>query len=217
MHENSSVLTATRRERVGSRYSQRIRQAGGLPAVVYGHGEAPVAIAVDAKETITCLARGEKVFQIQFKGEATAQVVLVKELQFDHLGTNVVHADFARVDLEERVAVRVPIHLVGEAIGLKSVGTVLMHPTNEIEIECKVANLPDYLEVNIAGLEAGGSLHARDIPLPLPTMKLLSDPGLIVAQIVSTHLQGGETPAEAVQVAGQSQPEVITERKHEEG
>jgi large subunit ribosomal protein L25 len=144
-------------------------------------------------------------------------MVLLKELQFDYLGTNVVHADFARVDLEERVAVRVPIHLVGEAIGLKSVGAILMHPTNEIEIECKVANLPDYLEVNIAGLEAGGSLHARDIPLPLPTMKLLSDPGLIVAQIVSTHLQGGETPAEAVQVAGQSQPEVITERKHEEG
>ncbi|MCC7387676.1 MAG: 50S ribosomal protein L25 [Phycisphaerales bacterium] len=217
MHENSPVLTATRRERVGSRYSQRIRQAGGLPAVVYGHGEAPVAIAVDAKEAITCLSRGDKVFQIQFKGESTAQVVLVKELQFDHLGTNVVHADFARVDLEERVSVRVAVHLVGEAVGLKTTGTVLMHPTNEIEIECKVANLPDYLEVNIAGLEAGGSLHARDIPLPLPTMKLLSDPGQIVAQIVSTQLQGGETTAEATQVAGVSQPEVITERKHEEG
>lgn len=218
MHENSPILNAKRRERVGTRYCNRIRQAGGLPAVVYGHGEAPIPIAVDAKETVTHLTRGEKLFQLRMEGESQAQVVLVKELQFDHLGTNVVHADFARVDLEERVEVRVPIHLVGEAIGLKTAGTVLMHPTSEVEIACKVAHLPEFLEVDITELGAGQILHASDIKLPLPTMELLTEPGAIVAQI-ATHLpqgEGAETTEEGAEVSGQTQPEVITERKHDE-
>jgi len=214
MHESQPVLTATRRERVGSRYCNRIRQAGGLPAVVYGHGEAPVAIAVDAKETVRHLTKGEKLFTLRLEGESAGQVVLIKDLQFDHLGTNIVHADFARVDLEERVAVRVAVHLVGEAIGLKTAGAILIHPTNEVEIECKVANLPDQLEVDITNLEAGGILHAGDIHLPLPTMKLLTDAQSIIAQIV---VQGElvEATGEAGAVVGAAEPVVITEKKEE--
>jgi large subunit ribosomal protein L25 len=214
MHESQPVLTATRRERVGSRYCNRIRQAGGLPAVVYGHGEAPVAIAVDAKETVRHLTKGDKLFTLRLEGEPAGQVVLIKDLQFDHLGTNIVHADFARVDLEERVAVRVAVHLVGEAIGLKTAGAILIHPTNEVEIECKVANLPDQLEVDITNLEAGGILHAGDIQLPLPTMKLLTDAHSIIAQIV---VQGElvEATGEAGAVVGAAEPVVITEKKEE--
>lgn len=213
MHENAPVLTAKRRERIGSRYSERIRKAGGLPAIVYGHGQEPMPIALDARDTLLHVRKGEKVYQIQLDGESAAQVVLLKDLQFDHLGTNVVHADFARVDLDERVRVRVPIHLIGEAIGLKTSGAVLIHPTSEIEIECRVANLPGHLEVDVSGLEAGHVLHASDIALPLPTMKLVTEPGSIVAQIIVHALI--ET-AEETAVAAGAQPEVITERKKDE-
>lgn len=215
MHENAPLLNATIRERVGTRYSNRIRQAGGLPAIVYGHGEAPVAVSVDAKQTLNYLHKGEKVLQLQIEGHGEVQNVLVKDLQFDYLGTNVVHADFARVDLEERIDVNVSIHLVGEAVGLKTAGATLMHPTNEIEIECKVANLPDFLEVDVSGLEAGEAIHASDIKLPLETMKLRSDPDLIIAQIIVQSVVEEETE-ESGEVDGAAQPEVITEKKDSE-
>jgi large subunit ribosomal protein L25 len=219
MNQNTPVLNAKRRERVGTRYCNRIRRAGGLPAVVYGHGEAPVAIQLDATDALLHVGKGEKVFQIQLEGDGDPQVVLLKELQFDHLGTNVVHADFARVDLDETVEVRVPIHLVGEAIGLKTAGAILMHPTNEVEIECRVVNLPEFIEVDVSALEAGHALHASDITLPLPTMKLITEPGAIVAQIVvQTHTEEvAAAPAEAAAASAPAQPEVITERKKEEG
>ncbi len=212
MHENAPLLTATRRERVGTRYSKRIREAGGLPAIVYGHGKDPLPVSVDAKQTLRYLHEGEKILQLQIEGQSEVQNVLVKDLQFDYLGTNVIHADFTRVDLEERVELKVAIHVVGEAIGLKTAGAMLMHPTTEIEIECKVANIPDHVEVDISGLEAGSALHASDIKLPLPTMKLLSDPDLIVAQII-VQLAEVEETEEGGEVADGAQPEVITEKK----
>ncbi len=216
MSQNTPVLTAKRRERVGTRYCNRLRRAGGLPAVVYGHGEAPVAISLDATDALLHVGKGEKVFKIHLEGDGDPQVVLLKELQFDHLGTSIVHADFARVDLDETVEVKVPIHLVGEAVGLKTAGAILMHPNNEVEIECRVLNLPEFLEVDVSALEAGHALHASDIALPLPTMKLLTDPDAIIAQIVvQTHTEVAEAaPAEAA--AAPAQPEVITERKKEE-
>ena len=217
MREDSPILTAKARDKVGTRYSQRVRQAGGLPAVLYGHGEAPVAIAVDHKETLHHLTKGEKIFRLQMEGESDTQFVLIKALQFDHLGTNPVHADFARVDLEERTTIRVPIHIIGEAVGLKEAHTVLMHPTNEIEIECKVANLPDSIELDITDLEAGGIIHASDIQLPLPTMKLMSDPEAIIAQVAENqHREEEDDTAEAGEVTDQAEPEVITEKKEDE-
>ncbi|MFG0259588.1 MAG: 50S ribosomal protein L25, partial [Phycisphaerales bacterium JB041] len=191
------------------------RQAGGLPAIIYGHGAEPLPVSVDAKETLRHLHKGEKILQLQIEGQSEVQNVLVKDLQFDYLGTNVVHADFARVDLEERIDVNVSIHLVGEAVGLKTTGALLMHPTNEVEIECKVANLPDFLEVDVSGLEAGEALHASDIKLPLETMKLLSDPDLIIAQIIVQSIEEEETD-ESGEVTGSAEPEVITEKKDEE-
>ncbi|MDQ7012491.1 MAG: 50S ribosomal protein L25 [Planctomycetota bacterium] len=215
MQEHAPLLTATRRERVGTRYSKRIREAGGLPAIIYGHGKEPVAVSVDAKKTLRHLHEGEKILQLQIEGQSEVQNVLVKDLQFDYLGTNVIHADFTRVDLEERVELKVAIHLIGEAVGLKAAGAMLMHPTNEIELECKVANIPDHVEVDISGLEAGSALHVSDIQLPLPTMKTLSDPDLIVAQIIIQAVEEEETE-EAGVVADGAQPEVITEKKEGE-
>jgi large subunit ribosomal protein L25 len=216
MQGNTPILTAKRRERIGTRYCNRIRQAGGLPAVIYGHGETPIAIALDARDTLGHFTKGEKVYKIQMEGDGQEQVVLLKELQYDHLGTTVVHADFARVDLDERVEVKVAVHLVGEAVGLKTAGAILMHPTNEVTIECSVANIPEFIEVDISGLASGQILHASDLALPLPTMKLITEPEAIIAQIVvQTETQAAE--AAPVEAGAAAQPEVLTERKKDEG
>lgn len=212
MHESAPSLKAEVRERLGSRYARRTRDAGRLPAVVYGHGEQPQAIALDAKETLSHIHKGEKVFQLEM-GNAT-QMVLLKDLQFDYLGNNVIHADFSRVDLQERVRSRVHIRLIGDAKGLKNAGTIMMHPATEIEIECPVVDLPEEIEVDVSELDEGGTITASQVPLP-GSAKLLSDPNAQVAHITG---QAAEVEVgEGEEVAAQDSPEVITEKKPEEG
>lgn len=218
MKGQTPTLQATRRERIGSRYCRRIRENGGLPAIVYGHGEEPTPIVIDARSALRHFHAGEKVFQLALAGDKSKgdHYILLKELQFDHLGTNVVHCDFARVDMNERVHVRVPIHLIGDAIGLKSVGAIMMHPLEAIEVECLVTNIPDYIEVDVTELSVGHILHASDVKLPLPTMKLLTDSHAIIAQIVVMGEQA-EGTGEAATVGAGTQPELVGRKPKAEG
>lgn len=213
MHEQTPVLSAKKRERIGSRYSRRIREQGGLPAVVYGHRQEPLAVVLNAKEAIGHILKGEKVYQLAIEGEKP-ETVLLRDLQYDYLGTNIVHCDLSRVDLNERVRVKVPIRLIGDAVGLKSVGTTLMHALSEIEIECAVSNIPEFIEVDISHLEVGQTIHAKDVLLPKPTMKLLSDPEGDVAHIVYHSV--GHATAEGEAVSEQAAPVVLTEKKKTE-
>lgn len=215
MSEETPVLAARKRERTGSRYSRRIREQGGLPAVVYGHKRDPLSITLDAKEALAHITRGEKVYTLDIEGGET-ETVLLRELQYDYLGTNIVHCDLSRVDLNERVHTRTPIRLIGEAVGMKVSGATLMHAVSELDLECQVTNLPEYIEVDITDLDVGGTIRAGDIKLPLESMVLLTDPNAEVARIVYHHVTEEET-AEGESVEEQAAPEVITEKKKEEG
>ncbi len=215
MHEKSPLLKAETRARIGTRYAQRDRTKGRLPAIVYGHGREPLPITLDAHEALQHIHKGEKVFRLDFPGHNQAdemQMVLLKDLQFDYLGTNIVHCDFARVDLNERVRTKVHITLVGEAIGLKQAGAILMHPATEIEIECRVVDMPDAIEVNIAGVDLGDSITAGDVKLPMPDMKLITDTHAVVAQVVmAATLKTDEAATVAADAA--AAPEVLTAKK----
>lgn len=214
MHENAPILTAKKRERIGSRYANRVRQQGGLPAIIYGHKEEPTPIALDARETINHILKGEKVFRIQMDGNGEAQTVLLKDVQYDYMGTKVVHCDLARVSLTDRVHVTVPVRLVGDAVGLKTAGAILLHPTGELEIECVVTEIPDHVEVSVTDLQVDQMITAGQVKLPSETMRLLTDGHAVVAQIV---VQSGEATAEAATVeAGAAQPEVLTAKKKDE-
>ena len=212
MNEQSPTLEASPRQRLGSRYSQRLRSQGRLPAIVYGHKQEPTPISLDAKSTLTHIHSGEKVFRLAIE-KADPQVVLLKDIQFDYLGTNIIHADFARVDLEERVQTRVHLKFVGDAVGLKEAGAVLVHPLSEIEIECRVVDMPDLIEIDVTHLEAGESIVAADLKLPTEDMKLVTDEHALVCQ-VSIQAEAPDL-AEEETVEGAAQPEVITEKKEE--
>lgn len=216
MHEKSPVLVAQKREKTGSRYTRRIRDAGMLPAVVYGHGETPQPISLDAKETLTHLKKGEKVFELDIDG--AKQYVLLKDLGYGYLGDNIIHADFARVNLDERVNTKAHIRLVGDAVGLHTSHAVLMHPVTEIQLNCLVTNLPDAIEVDITDLDVGGSITAGQVKLPKETMVLLTDPNAVVAHIVIHNVIEEETTDEAAVVLAEdgAEPEVIDDKKEEE-
>lgn len=212
MHEKSPTLSAQRRERIGSRYAKRDRDAGKLPAIVYGHGETPVAITLDRKDALTHFVKGEKVFELSLDGKS--DVVLLKDLGYDHLGTNIIHADFARVRLDERVNTKAHLHLVGTPVGLKKAGAVLMKPITELELNCMVTNLPESIEVDISELDVGHALHAGDVKLPVSSMRLLTDKDAVIAQIV---IQGEVVAtAEAGEAGAAAQPVVLTEKKKDE-
>ncbi|GAB4383521.1 MAG: 50S ribosomal protein L25 [Phycisphaerales bacterium] len=218
MKGQTPVLQATRREKLGSRYCRRVRAGGGLPAVVYGHGEEPVPITINAHEALKHFHHGEKVFQLVLPGEDSSkpQFVLLRDLQFDHLGTNPVHCDFSRVDLNERVETHVPIHFIGEAKGLKNAGAILMHPLEFIEIECLITNLPEFIEVDVSDLDLGQIIHAKDVALPLPSMKLLTDPDAIVAQIVMSSIHAEESSEAEEVTAAAAEPELVGRKPKDE-
>ncbi len=215
---SSHKLTVHKRERTGSRYSQRERAAGRLPAVLYGHGQAPVSISLDAKEALRFFHDGEKVFSIDLEGEQAGQTVMLKDLQFDYLGTNVVHVDLTRVDINESIEANVPVHFHGDAVGLKTANTILVHPTSELHVRCTVATLPDSIVAEIGGVEAGSALHAGQLQLP-EGVELLTDPDAVVAQvnIVKEEVEEPEGEAAEVGAEGAAEPEVIGEKKADEG
>lgn len=214
MHEQAPTLEATRRERTGSRYAERARRAGQLPAVVYGHKQDPVAISLDAHATLAHLRKGEKVFELSMDGQS--QHVLLKALGYDHLGDNIIHADFARVDLNERVRTHAHLVFVGEAVGLRKAGTTLVRRITELELECTVSNLPDKIEVDISKLDTGDAIHASDIELPFDTMKLLTDPETVVVRVSEVAAEEDDT-GEAGEVGAEAAPAVIGEKKDAEG
>ncbi|GJM18686.1 MAG: 50S ribosomal protein L25 [Phycisphaeraceae bacterium] len=213
MSDDTRTLSAELRDRTGSRYAKRIRSEGKLPAIVYGHGETPQPVTLDHKEAMTHFSKGEKVFSLELGGKT--EHVLLKDLGYDHLGNNIIHADFARVNLDERVDTRAHLHFVGNAVGLKKAGAVLMKPLSELELNCVVTNLPDAIEVDLSDLDVGDAIHAGEIKLPKSTMKLLTDPDAVVAQIV-VQAEEEETGEGAEVAADGSEPEVIGGKKDDD-
>lgn len=215
MKKEAVKIKTTIRQKQGSRYSRRLREEGRLPGVVYGHKENPVSVDFDAKELLGHVRSGQKVFTLDMPGaKGEGQMALLRDIQFDYLGNNPVHVDFARVDANERVHTKVHVELRGEAKGLKTAGAILMHPTAELEIECRVIDLPEFIAVDISDLDLDQQITASQVKLPQADMKLLTDGHAVVAQIVEAK---EEVVAEATAVAaGAAGPEVIGEKERAE-
>jgi large subunit ribosomal protein L25 len=208
------TLEATKRERVGSRYAKRVREQGGLPAVLYGHGQEPLALTLTAHTAVRHILEGEKVFNLSLDGQT--ETALLKDIQYDHLGRNVIHIDLERVDLDERVTTNLSLRLKGDAVGLKTAGAILVTQTLELEVECRVSDILEHFDVDISGLNVGDVLHAGDIKLPAG-FELSEDPETLVAMIKISSVSEEPESAEAGEAAGgAAEPEVVG-RKKEEG
>jgi large subunit ribosomal protein L25 len=207
MASQSANVTAQPRSELGSRANKRLRDKGFIPGVIYGHKEAVVPVTLPKKEVVGYLDKGAHVFDIALDGKS--EKVLVKEVQYDHLGQEVLHVDFARVSLDERVEVTVPLELKGEPKG-EAEGGVLQQIVSELELECLVTEIPDAIRHNVADMALGDVLQIKDLKLP-PGVKALQDEDLIVATVKEI---AEEAPAEVAE--GSAEPEVIG-RKPEEG
>ena len=205
-------ITVEQREHVGSRYAARLRTAGRLPAVIYGHKQDPVHVSADAKEVSDLLHIKAHVFEVVL-GDKT-ESCLVKDVQWDHLGTDIIHLDLARVNLSETVTVEVELDFVGEAAGLKAPGTVLDHPYATVEVKCRVSDIPELIRIDVSSLEVNDTLTVADLELPADVTCTM-DAATVVAAVRLLSIAEEEEEEEAVE-EGAVEPEVIGRDKTDE-
>lgn len=202
------AIKAKKRTALGSRANARLRKTGAIPGVIYGHKQDNLSVEFGGKELLAHISHGAHVFNIDIEGKTES--VLIKDAQFCPLGVSLLHVDFSRVDLNERVTVRVSIELKGEAKGEKD-GAVLQQILSELEIECVVTEIPDAIYVDVSDMGKDSALHVSDIKLPAGT-KVLNDATQLVAKCeeIVEHVDAAAT------AEGAAEPEVIGKKKEDE-
>ena len=213
-----SVKIATKaRPKHGSQAAAKLRKEGLVPAVVYGHKEAVVPLALDRKEIETALRHNTRVVDLQLDGKS--ETAVIQEVQYDHLGEDVLHVDFKRVSKDERVKMSVRIELKGTPAGLGG-GHVLEQPLHTLHVECPALAIPDTIRVNISALQSGHPIHVRELTMP-EGVESLDDPDLVVVQIATVKVEAAPVPAAAAPAEGAAaptaaEPEIVGRRVKEE-
>ena len=212
MKHKAPTVEARPREKIGSTYARRLRKTGRLPAVIYGHKKTPVAISVDKDEMLTHLRHGTHVLHIDVAG-SPPETCLVKDLQFGYLGDNVIHVDFARVDLEEEVNVRVHLTFRGEPHAAARGGAILNYDLTDLEVVCRVNEIPEDINVDLMVMGEGLMLTVADIELP-PGIRTDLAPDTPVAHVSFVKREEEVAVGEEAEVPVEgAEPEVITEAK----
>jgi large subunit ribosomal protein L25 len=201
----------------GKNEARRVRAAGRVPGVLYGAKKATVAVTLDPKQ-ITRILHSESghntIFDLQV-GNEKAKVMIV-DWQHDPMYGKLLHIDLKRIALDEKIRVQVPIHLTGEAEGVKQQGGILDQVLREVEVECLPGDIPSHIDADITHLVFGTVLRVSDLP-HAGKLKFLTDETQTVAHITSVKEEVVPTPevaAEAAAVAP-AEPEVIKKGKQE--
>jgi len=197
------------REQCGKRRVRRMRAAGEVPAVLYGHGKENKVLAILNDEFSTAIRRGARV--VDLKGELDEQA-LIRDVQWDTFGTHVLHVDFCRVEAGESVETSVAVTLRGEAPGIKA-GGIVDQVVHEVPILCPVGSIPDKLEVSLRGLELAGTITAADLTLPEGAELRVPEKTVLVS-CVARGVDVDEEEEEAA--AAPVEPEVIGRKAEEE-
>ena len=198
-------LQAEPREQIGSKAAAAVRRKGRIPAIVYGHKQEPVAISLDAHDFVEGLRHGHRLMDVTIGGNA--EKMLIKDLQYDHLGRTIIHADLIRVDVTERIKVEVALELKGVPKGTQEGGVLESH-MDHLEVECLAVDIPKSIVVPVKDLDVGQSIYARDVKLP-EGVKLMSLPDIMV---VTCRVLAEAKTTEQVEAETPVAPEVIRER-----
>lgn len=201
---DKTTLEATPRTVLG-KANKRLRKSGFIPANIYGHKEAPMAIQLEALafDHLRRTHGARNILSLQLP-DGPAQTVLVRHVQRDPATGGIVHVDFTRVSMRERLEVKVPLNFVGEAPGVKIQGGVLLHLLEALAVECAASDIAEHLDVDIASLtDIDSALHAKDVKLPA-RYKLVTDPEEPIVKVSAPRVEITEAaPAEAAPAASE--------------
>ncbi|MBI3011111.1 MAG: 50S ribosomal protein L25 [Candidatus Omnitrophica bacterium] len=205
-------LTVRRRSVNGGPPVNQLRREGFVPGVVYGKGMESLPIAVNQRELLKLLhtkTREQALVTLHLEdARPWEKPVLVKEVQHDPVDGRVVHIDFQTIVLTERLRLRIPLVLKGEAVGVKQDGGILEQFLREVEVECLPTEIPASAECDVSAMKIGETVHVRDL-MPPKHARITSDPDGVIASVQKPK---EEKPEE---VAAVTEPEVIREKKEE--
>ena len=208
-------LAVEKRSTIGKNEARRSRAAGRIPAVVYGAGKPTVPISVDRKSLADLFREGagENAIFLLKLGADQSRHAMIRELQRHPVSRKPVHIDFVRVLMDVKVTVKVPIEVVGVAIGVKADAGILDVVTREIEIECLPANIPAHIALDVTALKIGDAIRVSDLAA-MEGVTVVDNPEKVVVHV--THPTREEEPAAAAAegvAAEPAEPEVLKKGK----
>lgn len=206
----TASFSATTRSATGKGVARKLRAAGKVPAVIYGHAREPQALELDAHAFQLLLEKvpyTSTVIELDIAGGKMART-LIREIQRHPFKKQIIHVDFQELVAGEKVTVKVPVHLVGTPEGVRVGGGLLDHINHEVEISVDPSNIPTHFDVDVSALTIGHSIHAGDIALA-EGIELLTDAD---ATICVCHAPKVEQAAAAGE-EGAAEPELIRKPK----
>src|SRR5439155_5928878 len=191
------TLSATPRDGTGTGVARKLRQAGKVPGIIYGHGREPQALAVDNRDFEKLLSQinaASTVIELSLDGHMSR--TLIREIQRHPFKRQLMHVDFQELVAGEKVSVSVPLRFVGVADGVRNSGGILEETMHQLHIRVDPASIPDHVDVDVTSLTIGHSFHIRDLPIP-EGITVLDDENATVC-VVTAPKAVVETPVEAI-------------------
>lgn len=207
-------VVAEVRASAGSSVSRRLRRSGKFPGIVYGIGKTPCNVQVDQKSFVSALGghiNEHVILDLEIPGQDVRKVLL-QEVQHHPITDQVLHADFHEISMTEKLRIEIPVHLVGDPVGVTQNGGVLEHLVREITVECLPTDIVEAFNVDVSGLKIGDKLFAGGIALDAGKYTLITAKDLAVASVSAPREEEEVKPAAEAAVA---EPEVIKEKKEE--
>ena len=184
--EGDNTLVVELRTEFGKGFARRLRAAGKIPAVIYGHGAEPQHVALPGHKTALIIRKSNQVLDLQIEGKS--QLALVKDVQKDPVHQVIEHLDLIVVRVGEKVTVDVPVHIEGESAPETSVN----QDATTISLEVEATHIPESVTVSIEGLREGSQILAKDVKLPAGAT-LITDPEVLIVGITGeTQVDLGE-------------------------
>ncbi len=206
-------LMATARPGLGKGAAKRLREQRLVPAIVYGGRGAATPIAVGVADLTRTMAQGDNVIiRLTLQGTGGSpppRMVLLKELQRDPVRGRVLHVDFLEISMEKKIRVEVPIHITGEAVGVKAKEGIVDHRLRTVAVECLPLQIPERIEMDVSALDIGDSLHVRDLRVA-EGVRIVEEGGRVVVSVVAPTVEAVE---EAPAAAPPAEPEVVGRRE----
>lgn len=204
------TLEVSRREDSGKGFARKLRQAGKVPAIVYGGHKESVSISVDRKTVTELVQKSEhgirSVFLLKVADSDQNPHAMIKEIQMDPISRTMKHIDFVRVVMDEVLRVTVPVHAIGTPVGVKIGGGILDFALRELHIECLPDAIPDSIDVDVSSLDLHAAIHVSDLEIP-SGVKVLDAPELLILTIATPRVE------EVVpEVAAVAEPEVAVKK-----
>ncbi len=208
------ILTALERTEHGTHNARRLRRGGKIPAVLYGHKEATIPLSLSRDELYKAVRHGVRLVDVK-QGDKMEKA-LIRDVQWDPLGHDILHVDFARVSMDERIQVDVRVELRGTAPGVTG-GGAINQPLHNLKVECLAISIPESIRVSIAELQLEQAIKVKDLTVP-EGVKVLNDAEAIVVQCVPKVIEevAPVVGAAVAPVAESAEPELIGRKKPEE-